>query len=241
MSDKYAAIAAHRALFPVTLMCRVLDVSCAGFYAAQRRVPSARAQTEERLRVEVRAAFRQSRQRFGAPRIMRALRQQSIQVSTKRIARLMQADGLYGRPARRFVLTTQRDPAHRVAPHLLQRDFAVRPTRPLNTVWVRDVTFLPTRMGWLYLAIVLDLASRRVVGWATSARNDTALVEDALHRALALRAPPPGWWHHSDQGSSYTSDAYQRTIAEAHGIPSMSRRANCWDNAVAESFFATLE
>lgn len=241
MSDKYAAIATHRAEFPITLMCRVLDVSCAGFYAAQRRRPSARTQAEEPLLVQIRTAFRKSRQRFGAPRIMRALRTQHVRVGTKRIARLMQADGLQGRPARRFVITTERNPADRVAPNLLNRDFAVRATRALNTVWVSDVTFIPTRMGWLYLAIVLDLASRRIVGWATSAHNDTALVLEALQQAVALRRPPRGWWHHSDQGSPYTSDDYQLAVANAHGIPSMSRRANCWDNAVAESFFATLE
>lgn len=241
MSDKYAAIAAHRTAFPVTLMCRVLAVSCAGFYVSQRRAPSARAQSDEPLRVQVRAAFRQSHQRFGAPRIMRVLRTQDVRVSTKRVARLMRADGLQGRPPRRFVITTERNLADRVAPHLLNRDFAVRATRPLNTVWVSDVTFIPTRMGWLYLAIVLDLASRRVVGWATSAQNDTALVLTALQRALALRQPPRGWWHHSDQGSTYTSDEYRLAITNAHGIASMSRRANCWDNAVAESFFATLE
>lgn len=115
---------------------------------------------------------------------MRALRTQCVRVSTKRVARLMQADGLQGRVPRRFVITTQRNPADRVAPNLLNRDFAVRDSRPLNTVWVSYVTFIPTRMGWLYLAIVLDLASRRIVGWATSAHNDTALVLAALHRAL---------------------------------------------------------
>ena len=241
MSDKYAAIAAHRTEFPITVMCRVLDVSCAGLYAAQRRVPSARAQADEPLRVQIRTAFGQSRKRFGAPRIMRALRAQSVRVSTKRIARLMQTDGLQARAPRRLVHATQRNPADRVAPNVLDRDFDVRATRPLNTVWVSDVTFIPTRMGWLYLAIVLDLASRRVVGWATSAHNDTTLVLTALQRALALRQPPVGWWHHSDQGSTYTSDDYRAAITTAHGIASMSRRGNCWDNAVAESFFATLE
>ena len=241
MSDKYAAIAAHRTAFPVTLMCRVLGVSCAGFYAAPARRPSARTQSDEPLRVQIRTAFAQSRKRFGAPRIMRALRTQRVRVSTKRVARLMQAEGLQGRPPRRWVRTTQRNPADRVAPNLLDRDFEVRTTRPLNTVWVSDVTFLPTRMGWLYLAVVLDLASRRVVGWATSAHNDTALVLVALQRALAVRQPPVGWWHHSDQGSTYTSADYRAAITTAQGIASMSRRGNCWDNAVAESFFATLE
>lgn len=123
----------------------------------------------------------------------------------------------------------------------MARDFAVSTTRAVNTAWVSDVTYIPTRMGWLYLAVVLDVASRRIVGWATSACNDTNVVLQALQRALAHRRPPVGWLHHSDRGATYTRHAYQRAIAAAAGTASMSRHANCWDNAVAESFFATLE
>lgn len=241
MSAKYAIMAAHRQHFPVTLMCRLLDVSCAGFYAAQRRSPSARAHTDEELRLLVRAAHRQSRARYGAPRIQRALRKRDVHVAKKRIARLMRDDGLVGRRIRRGVSTTQRNAADPVAPNHLARDFAVRPTRTMNTAWVSDVTYIPTRMGWLYLAIVLDVTSRRIVGWATSACNDTALVLTALQRALAHRQPAAGWVHHSDRGATYTSHAYQHVIRRAVGVASMSRHANCWDNAVAESFFATLE
>jgi len=241
VSQKYADIAAHRAEFPVTLMCRVLEVSCAGFYASLTRAPSARAQTDEQLRVAVRTAHTKSRQHYGAPRIRRALRKRGMHVAKKRIARLMKDDGLYGRTPRRFVVTTNSAHAHPIAPNTLARDFAVGPTRAINTAWVSDVTFIPTRMGWLYLAIVLDLASRRVIGWATSASNDTALALAALQRALVLRQPPKGWLHHSDRGSPYTSDDYRARIADHGGDASMSRRGDCWDNAVAESFFATLE
>lgn len=241
MSDKYAVIQAHRPDFPVTLMCRVLDVSCAGFYASRTRVASARAHEEEQLRVVVRSAFAQARKHYGAPRITAQLRSRGVPVAKKRVARLMREDGLVARRKRRFVVTTDSGHTQPIAPNTLARDFAIGPTRTLNTVWVSDVTFVPTAMGWLYLAIVLDLASRRVVGWATSAWNDTALVLLALQRAIASRQPPPGWLHHSDRGSPYASAAY-RACVEAHGgTMSMSRTGNCWDNAVAESFFATVE
>ena len=227
MSDQYAAIAAHRTELPVTLMCRVLDVSCAGFYAAQRRLPSARAQADKPLRVHIRTAFGQSRKRFGAPRIIRVLRTPRVRVSTKRIARLMQADGWQGRPPRRFVRTTQRNPADRVAPNLLHRDFAVRATRPLNTVWVSDVTFIPTRMGWLYLAIVLDLASRRVVGWATSAHNDTALVLAALQRT-----PGPCVSHPRAGGTTRTKAARIRVTTTARRSRTRTASRACVGGAI---------
>lgn len=241
MSDKYAVIHAHRVEFPITLMCRVLAVSCAGFYASRTRITSARAHEEEQLRVLVRSAFVQARKHYGAPRITAQLRTQGVPVAKKRVARLMREDGLIARRKRRFVVTTDSAHTQPIAPNTLARDFAVEPTRALNTVWVSDVTFIPTAMGWLYLAIVLDLASRRVVGWATSAWNDTALVLLALQRAIASRNPPPGWLHHSDRGSPYASVAYGACVATHGGTMSMSRTGNCWDNAVAESFFATVE
>ena len=164
------------------MMCRLLEVSRAGFNAAQRRPPSARAVDDARLCVDVRTEFRKSRRRFWAPRIMRALRTRDVRVSTKRIARVMRADGLVAHRPRRSAGATPCRLADGAAPDRLALDFAVRDTRPLNIVWVSDVTFIPTRMGWLYLAIVLDLASRRIVGWATSAQNATALALMALHR-----------------------------------------------------------
>ncbi|MEP6766966.1 MAG: IS3 family transposase [Gemmatimonadaceae bacterium] len=241
MSAKYADIAAHRDEFPVSLMCRVLGVSPAGFYAAQRRPPSARAQATAQLRVLVRATHAQSRKRYGAPRIHEALQQRQVRVSRKRIARVMQEEALVGRMRRRFVVTTDSAHADPIAPHKLRRDFAVGKQRAINRRWVSDVTYIPTRTGWLYLAIILDVTSRRIVGWATSARNDATLVVTALRRALALRQPKKGWMLHSDRGSVYASDAFRTCVRRHRGVASMSRRANCWDNAVAESFFATLE
>jgi transposase InsO family protein len=241
MSDKYVVIAAHRREFPVCLMCRVLDVSTSGFYAAEARPMCAQARMDEKLLVQVRASFTTHRKRYGSPRIHRHLRNTGTRVSSKRIARLMQQDGLVARPKRRFVRTTDSAHAQPLAPNTLARDFASAPARALNSTWVSDITYLPTGMGWLYLAVVLDLASRRVVGWATSASLDTALPLTALQRALATRHAPAGLLHHSDRGSQYASHAFRACLAAHRGIASMSRRGNCWDNAVAESFFATLE
>lgn len=241
MSAKYADIAAHRAEFPVTLMCRVLDVSCTGFYASQRRAPSARATADEALRVAIRTIHTKTRQRYGAPRIHRQLRDQHLRTGQKRVARLMREDGLAARRRRRFVCTTDSQHDHPIAPNRLDRAFAITDTRACNTVWVSDITYIPTHAGWLYLAVVLDLASRRVVGWATSASLDTVLPLAALQRALAYRNPPHGLLHHSDRGSQYASRDYRACLAAHGGMASMSRRGNCWDNAVAESFFATLE
>jgi transposase InsO family protein len=241
MSDKYAAITAHTARFPVRLMCRALGVSVGGYYMAQQRPPSARAAADERLRVAVRTAHATSRGRYGAPRVHAELKAAGLATSEKRVARLMREDGLVARRPRRFVVTT--DSAHRepVAPNLLARrfDLAQHPTR--DRAWVGDITYVPTREGWLYLAVLLDLASRRVVGWATGTSLATALPLAALRRAVAERRPAPGLISHSDRGRQYASAAYRAVLA-AHGVvPSMSAKGDCWDNAVAESFFATLE
>jgi transposase InsO family protein len=215
-------------------MCRVLEVSASGFYAAQQREPSERTQRDQALLVQVRAAHRRSRRRYGAPRVHRELVTLGERVGKKRIARLMRADGLVGRRPRRFVRTTQARAGDAVAPNRLDRQFAVAQVPGPDRVWVSDITYVPTREGWLFLAIVLDLASRRVVGWAL----DETL---AAELALVQRCLAPGLLHHSDRGSQYTSDAYQAKLT-AHGlVASMSRKGDCWDNAVAESFFATLE
>lgn len=239
MSAKYACIAQHRTEFPVVLMCRVLRVSRAGFYAAQQRPPSARAQADAALRVQVVAAHAASRGRYGAPRVHQALVQQGTRVGRHRVARLMQAAGVQARPRRRFVTTTHSAHGEPIAPNHLARGFAVggRPDR----VWVADATYLPTGEGWLFLAVVLDLATRRAVGWATGPTLDTALCATALARAVAARQPAPGLLHHSDRGSTYASGAYQAQLHALGAVPSMSRTGDCWDNAVAESFFATLE
>jgi transposase InsO family protein len=232
-------IAQHRAEYPLRLMCRVLAVSPAGFYAWQRRGPSARQQENTRLGVQVAAFHRRSRRRYGSPRIHRDLREEAgLRVSRKRVARVMREAGLVGTPRRRFRVTTQADPRQAPAPNHLARHFTV--AQP-NRVWAADVTWLPLVAGWLYLAVVLDLCSRRVVGWALSARLDRHLVLTALGRALARRRPPPGLLHHSDRGAEYTSGDYQTQLAQAGIVCSMSRRGDCWDNAVVESFFATLK
>ena len=231
-------IAHYRSQYPLRLMCRVLEVTPAGFYAWRRRPPSARRQQDTQLRVEVAAAHRRSRRRYGSPRILRELRAVGTRVSRKRVARLMREAGLVGTPRRHFRVTTQSEHPQPVAPNRLNRQFAV--AQP-NRVWATDITYVWTWAGWLYLAVVLDLGSRRVVGWALDVRLDRHLVLAALDRALARRGPAPGLLHHSDRGCQYASADYQARLA-AHGIVcSMSRRGDCWDNAVVESFFATLK
>ena len=231
-------IAQHRAEYPLRLMCRVLAVSPAGFYDWQRRPPSARQRQDALLRVQVAAFHRRSRQTYGSPRLLEDLREAGVQVGRKRVARVMRAAGLVGTPPRRFRRTTDSRHASPIAPNHLNRQFSV--AHP-NRVWAADVTYVRTWAGWLYLAVVLDLASRRVVGWALAPRLDRQLVLTALERALARRAPDAGLLHHSDRGSAYASGDYQARLAAAGIVCSMSRRGDCWDNAVVESFFATLK
>jgi len=242
---KYACITRHRGEYPVRLMCRVLEVGHAGYYAWRHRAPSAHAIADERLLLNVRVAYRVSDGTYGAPRVHRELRAEGIRVGKKRVARLMHEHGLVGCGPRRLgVHTTDSNHAHPIAPNLLARQFGVSTAhgvRAVNQVWVSDITYVPTRAGWVYLAVVLDLASRRVVGWAMRETLAAELALSALHMALAARQPPPGLIHHSDRGVQYACGEYRATL-DAHGIQaSMSRRGDCWDNAVAESFFATLE
>ena len=239
MSAKYACIAPYRPAYPVRLMCRVLDVSRAGFYAAQHRPPSARARADAQLRVRVRAVYAESRGTYGAIRVHETLVAQGARVGRHRVARLMQEDDLAGRTRGRFVTTTDSAHADPIAPNRLARAFA--PGGPTDRVWVGDATFVPTDEGWVYLVALLDLASRRVVGWSAGPSLTTALTSEALARAIATRQPAPGLLHHSDRGSPYASQAYQAQLQAIGAVPSMSRAGDCWDNAVAESFFATLE
>lgn len=234
---KYACIAQHVGAFPVVLMCRVLGVPRSGFYAWRRRPPSARARQDARLRVAIRASFAASQRRYGSPRIYHDLRAQAWACSRKRVARLMRAEGLRARRGRRYRPTTRADGTP-PAPHRLRRQFA--PGQP-DRVWVSDVTAWWTAEGWLYLAVVLDLGSRRVVGWHAGPTVGQELTLPALRQALTRRGAPTGLLHHSDRGMHYTGRAYQQLL-QRHGCTgSMSRRGNCWDNAVAESFFATLK
>lgn len=238
---RYACIAQHRDSYPLTLMCRVLVVSRAGFYAWCRRGPSARAQTDRRLRVQIRAIHAASQRRYGRPRIHHELRAQGTRVSAKRVGRLLRAEGLRGKRARHFVVTTRSTVGGGDLANRLGRQFAVARVPGRDRVWVADATACWTTQGWLYLAVVLDLSSRRVVGWAAGARLDQRLTTTALQRALTLRQPAPGLLHHADQGTVYLGGDYQGLLARHGGVMSCSRRGNCWDNAVMESFFATLK
>lgn len=236
---KYACIARHHGAHPVRLMCRVLEVSPAGFYVWRTRAPSARATANDRLLVHLRAFHQRSDGTYGAPRILDDLRDDGWRVGQKRVARLMRQDGLVGRARPRGKgRTTNSQHTYPVAPNLLNRQFAVS---EINQVWVSDITYVPTRQGWLYLATVLDLASRRCIGWAMRETLEVDLALSALRMALGARCPNPGLLHHSDRGIQYACDDY-RTLLAQHGIvASMSNKGDCWDNAVAESFFATLE
>lgn len=234
---KYACIGRYEECFTIVLMCRVLAVSRTGYYAWRARGPSRREQTDVGLRLAIRAAHTASQRRYGSPRIHRELRGQAWRCSRKRIARLMQLEGLRGKRGRRYRTTTQADGTP-PAPNRLARQFRVP---ALNQVWVSDVTACATAGGWLYLAVVLDLASRRVIGWAVDRGAGQALTLAALRRALVTRRPTTGLLHHSDRGAHYTAAAYQHLLV-THGITaSMSRTGDCWDNAVVESFFATLK
>jgi putative transposase len=231
-------MARYRGEYPLTLMCRVLSVSRAAYYAWERRGPSARQVLDRQLRVALGGFYHRSRRTYGRPRLHRDLRDAGYRVGPERVRRLMREAGLIGMPRRKFRVTTQSEPGQPVAPNELARQFDV--ARP-NQVWAADITYCGTAEGWLYLAVIVDLASRRVVGWATSRVLERELVLRALRQALALRQPQPGLLHHSDRGSQYASLDYQALLATRGVRGSMSRRGDCWDNAVVESFFATLK
>ncbi len=223
----------------VKALCRVLGVSRSGYYAWLSRRESQRARANQLLLLQIREVHRTSRQTYGAPRIHAALRQAGTRCSRKRVAKLMHQHQIIGRaPQRRRPHTTQRNPAAVPAPNRLNREFS---SPAPNRKWVGDITYVETAEGWLYLACVLDLYSRRVVGWAMGAQMDASLVQAAWNMATLQRPPPPGLLHHSDQGSQYTSELYQQELAAYACEVSMSRVGNCYDNAVMESFFSTLK
>jgi transposase InsO family protein len=236
---RFVFIRAHARIFHITTMCRVLEVSRAGYYAWRARPLCERVRADRRLSARIRAIHAEVRGRYGSPRVHQELRALGIPCGKHRVARLMRADGLRAKSTPRFRVTTQSDPAARVAPNVLARQFAAAPGHALDRVWVADLTYVATREGWLYLAVILDLATRRVVGWALRTRVDQELALAALRMALAHQGARGGL-HHSDRGVQYASGAYQALLAAAGFTPSMSRVGNCWDNAVAESFFATL-
>jgi transposase InsO family protein len=235
---EFEFIEEEKASFPVRVMCRALDASKSGYYESRRRGPSKQKERREALAKKVTTTYQASRQTYGSPRIREALVQQGEVVSEKTIASVMQEIGIIARPRRAYRVTTDSRFTKRIAPNLLDRNFTA--SRP-NEVWVTDVTALPALGGWVYLASIIDLYARRVVGWALSESNDTRLALDALGDAVRQRRPPSGLMHHSDRGSPYGSDDYVAELDRLGFVRSMSRKGNCWDNAVAESFFSTLE
>jgi len=234
---RFAFIDAEKA-FAVTRLCRALEVTPSGFYAWRDRAASQRKLDDDKLRVLVHEAYERGRGAYGSPRVHEALRRHGVRISRKRVIRLMHDDGLVGRGRRKFRCTTDSNHSDPVAPNLLGQRFEAEAP---NQRWVGDTTELVTPNGKLYLAVILDLFSRFVVGWALSAMNNRFLTIKALDMALRRRCPQAGLLHHSDQGCTYASEDY-RQILKQHGIIcSMSRRGNCYDNAAMESWFGTLK
>jgi transposase InsO family protein len=236
---RFPFIAAEQGQHSVQILCRCLRVTRSGFYAWQRRGLSARAQRDVVLRTKLRAFHVASGNRYGRPNLWKDLQEDGEAVSEKRVARLMREEGIRGKVRRRFKSTTMSDHDDPIAPNVLDRDFAAAGP---NQRWVSDTSeFRIGDQGKLYLAAILDLYSRFVVGWAISAVNDTRLTLKALEMAVQRRCPDPGLRHHSDRGCTYTCEDYQKYTA-SHGITcSMSRRADCYDNAVMEAFFSTVK
>jgi len=236
---KYSAIERARDEFPVRRLCAVLGVSESGYYAWLKHEPSLRERENASLRESICALWRQFRGIYGAPRIHAELRDQGVKVGRHRVARLMRQAGIRGKtPCKRRPRTTQSDPTHPVAPNLLDRQFTAH--RP-DTVWLTDITYIDTDEGYLYLAGVMDLYSRQIVGLAMADHLRTELVETALDMAVTHRCPPPDLLHHSDRGSQYTSHDYRQRVLDCGMILSMSRTGECLDNAPMESFWATLK
>lgn len=219
-------------------MCDVMEVSRSGYYSWLARPESQRAREDRRLMEHIRTIFEASRQTYGSERVHLAMRRQGIRCSRKRVARLMHQEGLRPKKVKRFRVTTRSKSSHPKAPNVLNRQFAVAGP---DKAWAGDITYLWTDEGWLYLAVLLDLYSRRVVGWATSEWLTKELALAALRRALVERNPTRGMMHHTDQGCQYTSDEYQQVLRSEGLTVSMSRKGDCFDNAVVESFFATLK
>jgi putative transposase len=231
-------IDAHQAMFSIRRMCRVLEVSPSGYYAWRRHLVSVRSREDEALREKILVIHEQSRRTYGSPRVHAELKENGTCVGRKRIARLMKASGVAGVSRRKSMRTTRRDPKARPAPDLVERKFIAQGP---NQLWVADMTYIPTLVGFLFLAVVLDVWSRKIVGWAMSSSMTKQIVLDALEMALQQRQPAQAVIHHSDQGSQYTSIEFGRRCREAGVRPSMGSVGDCYDNAMCESFFATLE
>ena len=235
---RYRFITEHRAQWGVEEMCRILEVARSGYYDWKKRAPSQRVQQRQRLDAEIKKLFEASKKRFGSPKITRALVKQGWRVSESHVARRMRELGLRSIVRRRFRVTTDSQHGYSVAPNLLQRNFTAQ--RP-NQVWVSDLTYLRVGGGWLYLVVFIDLHSRRVVGWALSSSLDHTVVLTALQRAVARRQPTRGLIVPSDRGVQYACNGFTQRLAKHGFVQSMSRKGDCWDNAVAESFFHLLK
>lgn len=239
---RFAFIDQHARIFHITTMCRVLEVSRAGYYAWRARPLCERVKDDRVLTAKIREIQQQVKQRYGRPRVRMELQALGFPCGKHRVGRLMREAGLQAKSAPKFRVTTQANHRQPVAPNVLDRQFSLTTNPQLaapDRVWAADITYIPTREGWLYLAVLLDLATRRVVGWGLSPRLDQELALSALRMALTHRGAQGGL-HHSDRGVQYASGAYQQLLTQAGFTPSMSRVGNCWDNAVVESFFATL-
>ena len=235
---RYQFIDDHRQEFPTRLMCRLLGVSTGGYYRWRRRPPGARQERSEALIAEIKVIHQEVKARYGSPRVHAELVARGHACCVNTVAKLMSEAGVVAKTRRKFRRTTDSNHDHPVAENVVDRQF--EPEAP-NRVWTADITYIPTREGWLYLAAVEDLYSRQVVGWSMSERIDSRLVVDALEMAVSRRLPGESLVAHSDRGSQYASEHYRRRLS-VHGITcSRSRRANCWDNAPMESFFASLK
>ena len=235
---RYRSIDRRRGLYSVRMMCRLLRVSRSGYYAWRTRPESERDKTERHLTRVIQRVHADSKGTYGSPRIRAELKSQGFDYGRHKVARLMHLAGLKGCPKRRYKVTTQSDSSHPVASNLLKQDFT---TASADQRWASDTTYIATQQGWLYLAVVIDLYSRRIVGWSMDRWNSRRLVMDALSMALGSRDPQPNMFHHSDRGAQYTSDDFRNEL-KRNGIQcSMSARANCYDNDVVESFFGLLK
>ena len=235
---RYRFVAAEQASYPVRLLCRVVGVAASGFYAWLRRGPSQRERQDRSLAEQIAAVFAASRGTYGSPRVHAELRAEGIRVSRKRVARLMREGGLAATIRRRFPRTTDSDHGRPVAANLLEQKFVI--DQP-DTVWLADISYIPTGEGWLYLAAIKDMATREIVGWSMSDSLEAGSACEALRMAIQRRQPPAGLIHHSDRGVQYACGEYQKLLAR-HGLRcSMSRRGNCYDNAPMESFFGSLK
>jgi putative transposase len=235
---KYVCIKEHTDEFPIRMMCRLLGVSRSGFYAWRQRPLSDKAKRSRRLLVKIKAIFKRRRRSYGSPRIWRDLVDDGERVGRGQVARLMGENGIRAKQSRKFKVTTNSKHNLPVAPNILGD---MEPVMVENEVWVSDITYQWTREGWLYVAAIMDLLSRRVIGWAASSRMKNDLVIQAFKRALALRGPVAGLILHSDRGSQYASSAYQKLLKGSGIVCSMSRKGNCYDNAAMESFWHSLK